>query len=210
MSTLTVQAEGIREGTPLITEETGKKTLFSLIKQFLPSADWEIVMMDEVNAKMIEPYEGSHKKIGLIRDKSTGDTYLDEHIELVRGKCILLTLGTPVVQTLVLTINVVKRVLKLITLWDFWAEEIPGTPYNFKAKLEGAGKDLLRIVATPIALVGLQVAAIYGIFDPWNGRKAYGRIENWMYDEWTLAPCFRANPKEDDLKVFGETRPRGF
>ena len=198
MSTSIVHTAGTREGTPLIREETGKKTLFSLIKEFLPSADWV-----HTNTTII-PYSYKDDQVPLLLDRTTNNTYLDENLGWIREKCVLLTLGTPVVQTLALTINVVKRVLKLITLWDFWADEVPGTPYNFKAKLEKAGKDLLRVVATPIALVALQGAAIYGIFSPWNGRKIYARIENAMYDEWTLAPCFRANPKPRDLKFFGE------
>jgi len=36
---------------------------------------------------------------------------------------------------------------------------------------------LLRIVTTPIAFVDLELAAIYGIFTPYNSRKLYARIE---------------------------------
>ncbi|MBS4171388.1 hypothetical protein NEOC95_002136 [Neochlamydia sp. AcF95] len=47
---------------------------------------------------------------------------------------------------------------------------------------------------TPVALVGLELAAIYGIFTPYNGRKLYASIERAQYGKFTLAPCFQPGP----------------
>jgi hypothetical protein len=69
---------------------------------------------------------------------------------------------------------VAYRILKLVTLSHFWMPQ-EGT-YSFKARLKDAGIDLLRIVATPVALVGLELAAIYGTFNPYDGRKLYARL----------------------------------
>jgi len=64
-------------------------------------------------------------------------------------------------------------------------------PYSFNASLKEAGKDLLRIFTTPIAYVGLELAAIYGRFRPYDGRKLYATIERAQYGHFILAPCFQ-------------------
>jgi hypothetical protein len=67
--------------------------------------------------------------------------------------------------------------------------------YSFQERLKDAGKDLLRVVTTPIALVGLELAAIYGIFNPYDGRKLYASIERAQYGNFILAPCFQPDPR---------------
>ena len=49
------------------------------------------------------------------------------------------------------------------------------------------GKDLLSIVATPLAIVGLELAAIYGLFRPFEGKKWYERIEVLLYSSLVVS-----------------------
>lgn len=170
---------------------------------FLPINKWE-------PSEKICPYSSivdsklTSKEVDQIVDE-LGRKYLKEEPAEIRVKCLLLTLGTPV-QTLALIANLVKCILKLISFWNFWAEETGDKPYNFKANLTNAGKDLLRVVATPFALIGLVAAATYGMISPLNGRKLYATIERAMYDDWRLARCFQPNIQPNSIPVFGEKR----
>lgn len=60
--------------------------------------------------------------------------------------------------------------------------------------MSDAGQDILRIIATPFSILGLELAAIYGMFRPYDGRKLYGSIERATYGKAILAPCFQPNP----------------
>jgi hypothetical protein len=91
-------------------------------------------------------------------------------------------------------VNAIYRIAKLALLAHGWTGALLMQPYCFKARLKDAGGDLLRVVLTPIALVGLELAAIYGIFNPYEGRKLYASIERALYTDsfdW-IAPRIRS------------------
>ncbi len=64
-------------------------------------------------------------------------------------------------------------------------------------------KDIGSIVFSPIAAVGLQLAAIYGLFSPKNGRKLYATFERCIYGRALLAPCFQPNPADNFQHALG-------
>lgn len=78
-----------------------------------------------------------------------------------------------------------------MTLSHFWIKREGEEKYNFKARLIEAGKDLLRIVASPIAIIGLELAAIYGLMRPYDGRKLYATFERAIYGNALIPPCFQ-------------------
>lgn len=135
-----------------------------------------------------------------ITDTITGKNYLNESKALIRFKCFLLTPVTPFVHVIASLCNVVYRILKLVTFYHFLINKKGETEYNFKARLADAGKDLLRIITTPFSILALELAAIYGIFNPYDGRKLYASVERVTYGaliakgHFVLAPCFQPNP----------------
>lgn len=129
-----------------------------------------------------------------IADTSTERLYLNESKNVIRTKCALLALGTPIIQPVALIFNVAFRFIKLISFSHFWAPS-KAQPYSFKARLAEAGKDLLRIVAAPLALIGLLASALYGIINPHDGRKLYATLERAFYSDFRLAPCFQPSAK---------------
>jgi hypothetical protein len=161
------------------------------IKDFHPVNSWK---PDEHGQK----WSGSNEPAYLI-DRTTGRRYFNESQGVVRFKCLLLTLGTPIVHTAASIINVAYRILKLVTLSHFWAPKKEESRYDFKARLTDAGKDVLRIVATPFSLLGLELASIYGVFRPYDGRKLYASIERATYGNFILAPCFQPEPTRHAL-----------
>lgn len=127
-------------------------------------------------------------------DKTTNRVYLNESHIIVRVKCLALTLGTPIVHAVASVLNVAQRVLKLAVGFHFWAPCENEKTYSFSARAAEAGKDLLRIVCTPFAYIGLEFAALYGVIMPYDGRKLYATIERAMYESFILAPCFQPKP----------------
>ena len=125
-----------------------------------------------------------------IQDQTTGRLYLNDTKQIVRVKCALLTLGTPIVHTAAAIINLVVRVFKVISLQHFWG--IGSKAFNLKAQIQDFSEDLIRIVATPLFV---QLSAIYGILNPYDGRKLYASLERFYYnDSFNLAPCFQPDP----------------
>jgi hypothetical protein len=130
-----------------------------------------------------------------IIDQTTQRKYLNESKCIVRMKCALCTLGTPLVHAITSIVNVVYRIFKLITFVHFWLQKQDENKYDFKARLADAGADMLRIIATPLAIVGLELSALYGLCSrPYDGRKLYATIERATYGRSILAPCFQPEP----------------
>ncbi|NGX42301.1 MAG: hypothetical protein K940chlam7_00579 [Chlamydiae bacterium] len=154
------------------------------LKDFQPYNSWKV----EGNGKK---YEGG-KPANLI-DETTGRKYGNESKGCVRFKCALLTLGTPLVHAIAAPLNVAYRILKLISFFHFWKPQEGN--YSFKARALDAAADLLRVVGTPIALLGLELSAVFGIFTPYDGRKLYASFERAFYNHFILAPCFQPDPK---------------
>lgn len=160
------------------------------LRDFQPINNWK----PDLNGEKWQ-YGEERGEPKFIVDQTTNRRYFNETRGIVRFKCFLLTLGTPFVHPIASIANVAYRVLKLATFSHFWANKDGETKYNFKARLANAGKDLLRIVATPFSIVGLELAALYGIFRPYDGRKLYASIERATYGNFILAPCFQPDPK---------------
>ncbi|OGN56425.1 MAG: hypothetical protein A3D96_05025 [Chlamydiae bacterium RIFCSPHIGHO2_12_FULL_44_59] len=128
-------------------------------------------------------------------DTTTGRRYWNESKGCVGFKCFLLTLGTPIFHSIASLVNVAYRIVKLVSFSHFWMDKEGEKSYSFKGRLKDAGQDLLGVLTTPIAFIGLELAAIYGIFTPYNGRKLYASIERAQDGNFILAPCFQPDPK---------------
>jgi hypothetical protein len=159
------------------------------LKDFQPINNWKV---DSEGEKFVccPAHRGAPR---FLIDETTGRRYLNESSGVVGFKCFLLTLGTPFVHPLAMIANLAYRILKIVTLSHFWAARYE--KYTFEERLTELGKDLLRIVANPIAIVGLELAAIYGWFRPYDGRKLYATIERATYESFILAPCFQPEPE---------------
>ncbi len=162
------------------------------IKDFIPINNW---VFDPECLESPPSFENNFgSDIPFILDGNTGRRYLNESQEVVRLKCFLLILGTPLVHPIRSVINISYNILKFTTLSHFWTEKEGEKAYSFKGRLYDASHDLLKIVATPIALLGLELAAIYGVIQPYEGRKLYATLERATYGHSILAPCFQPDP----------------
>jgi hypothetical protein len=135
-----------------------------------------------------------------IVDTSTGDKYLNEDRGVIWFKCALLTLGTPFVHTIAAVVLTVINLVKLLSFYHFWKElennEYGTKDYNFQRRCLDAGTDLLRIILAPISVILLELAAVWGMIAPRDGRKLYASTEQLTYGHFVIAPCFQPEPKE--------------
>jgi hypothetical protein len=129
-----------------------------------------------------------------ILDQSTNRKYFNEDASVVRGKCFMVACGTPFVHTIAAIANMAYRLFKIISFANFWLPQSDSKKHSFTDRLKETGLDLLKCVTSPIAILGLQCAAVYGLFRPYDGRKIYASIERGMFSHFILAPCFQPDP----------------
>ncbi len=141
-------------------------------------------------------------------DLSTNRKYFNESPMLLRKKCLQLFMVNPFLHTIASTINVVEKTLKLISFWHFRTGGNQGIKPAFKAGLANAAKDLLKIVVTPLAIIGLQFAALYGMIKPFDGRKLHASIERAIYSDNFTAPCFQPFAADHEFAQNFDTRHR--
>ncbi len=141
----------------------GKK-IRKLIKDFSKD-NWEIVQFGPQT---------------LVKDRAANEFYRNRpnlRMDHLKG-----TLFFPTIGTLLYLGLAVRRIAFLLIGFHFWNGGFT------KANFSEAGKDLLRIVATPLALIGLESALIIGLINPNNGRKLFSKIERAMSNY--MAPDF--------------------
>lgn len=158
------------------------------IKDFQPINTWKL---DLDGPKWFYSNEPRY-----IIDTTTDRRYWNESKGCVGFKCFLLTLGTPIVHPIAAIVNIAIRVLKILSLSHFW---LP-TSHSLKGRLKDVGQDLLKILISPLVIPALELAAIYGMVTPYDGRKLYASIERAIYGSFILAPCFQPDP---EIHAFG-------
>lgn len=124
-------------------------------------------------------------------DETTKRLYRNEPEWIIRFKCTLLTVATPLVHTTAGCLYTAAKILKLVTLSHFWLPSQAEKRYGLKARLHHAASDMARIIIFPFALLGLELSALYGLVRPYDGRKLYASFERSLYGKPLLAPCFQ-------------------
>lgn len=142
-------------------------------------------------------------------DESTTRTYWYQSTGTIRVKSLALLVWTVAAHV----IRIATRVFSFLTLYHFHYHE--GAPdqsgyttyvhYSLKERAIEAGKDILKTLATPFVVLFLESAALYGILNPFDGRKLYATWERFSYQALGIegidlfcrpspgfcAPCFQ-------------------
>lgn len=134
----------------------------------------------------------------LIQNGRTEKLYFNDDRWTIRGKGALLIVGVPIIHSVLLVQNIAERVVRIVTFSHFW-RDVPeeNGHYSLCGRVCALSADVLRIALAPIALVGMELAAIYMVFNPLDGKKIYAAIEQLEYGSWNL-PCMHPgyNPTE--------------
>ncbi len=121
----------------------------------------------------------------LIKDSgSTGRLYFNHSEREISSMCFKQLFLAPIFYSITSLFTMAHRIGKLLTFYHFWETKEGEEKYNFRARLADAGKDLLKVVASPLAVVALELAAFYGAFiSPYDGRKLFASIERAVYGD---------------------------
>lgn len=160
------------------------------LKDFNPWNQWKEVKIP--HRDRVSEYDSGERH----QDQSTGRIYWLQDKDTLRMKCTALLIWT-----------VVAHVVKMISrIGCVFARPISDSRATLKERFINSGKDVLRIVVTPVLVVYLEMAALYGIFNPYDGRKLYASGERFAYNNLNIdsidlfgrfpsicAPCFQPN-----------------
>lgn len=152
------------------------------IRDFIPVNQWHA---DVLGKKFKETDIPKY-----IIDSNTGRKYLNETNVTIRIKCLGLAIGTPFAHIPFGALNIAFRTVRVFSWENCCRKE--GEEYDHSSRLN----DGLRIIGQPFAIIGLECAAIYGIFRPHDGRKLYASLELAQYERSILAPCFHPKPEK--------------
>ena len=123
-----------------------------------------------------------------ITDQTTGRRYFHLSPSLLRESYFCeAIMGVPITGSVQCVVREAYYILRFALFADFWVKKLGEEKYNFKARLLDSAENLLRIAVNPISLIGLECAAIYGIFRPNDGRKLFASIERALVTE--NGPC---------------------
>ena len=132
-----------------------------------------------------------------IEDVKTGDLYFDERDEnleswcIVSIKCTLIVLGAPFYTAGKILSNIIRTPIEIgaiafKTLYQVGKLLSQGECLQSCTAIgsglyeigETCGERLFEIIKAPIFGLGVELAALYGIFKPYHGRKFVAMIEN--------------------------------
>jgi len=144
-----------------------------------------------------EPFDKCNPKRARIVDTLTGDRFNNDDRSTIRVKCLLLSLTVPVLHTIAALIDIldklclfIKTLRKLITYED----EEP-----IMKKVADLMKIIVQIILVPVCVILLELAALYGLVCPYNGRKLFANLERFRYGSDAFAPCFQPTAFGDQV-----------
>lgn len=175
---------------------------------------------------VIDPVTGQQKmvtkkvsELSYIQDVKTGQIYLDEESYVVATKCALIALGMPFYtlgtmcwQTLRTVVSVSATVFETVSKMadhlslcrGFQAALVLRAGVLHSANTLGTG--LYEIIKAPLFALGCELAALYGIFKPYHGRKFEAMIENAWQHGANFKEDFRKIPPDAQGDCFSECR----
>ncbi len=164
------------------------------LDRFCPFNTWSLDTGGPVWQQSFFCKEGD-RTAQFIIDDTTGDKYLNQDPLLVRIKCGGAALITPVLHVFGIPVNIVYRIIRiaacLYNIKEAMTLDRTSTAFAYAVEI---GKDLLRICVSPLILPLLEISALYGIFQPNDGKKLYANIEAAYYGDAILSGCFQPNP----------------
>ena len=149
-----------------------------------------------------EPYiyeNPKQKTINTYKDCSTNELYCGDPYEIIRIKCFLLLIVSSISQSFAILYKMLDLIVKIMTLNAFFSSAY--SQLDWLQKLNTFLIHILHFLMMPFTIIFLDLALLYGLFSPLDGRKLYSSLfilfyENTIIPQRTiptvsLAPCFR-------------------
>jgi len=187
---------------------------------FLGNSDWREVAVEKLNryGKPVFALDGSHKTFRYDLEVSTGDLYGlqgdPDPAYVIALKSFGVFLLTPVYMGSVMIANLLKIIGNITSIFwkvipqmvsDLLQKGVIATLGNavmaiiFEIPCEIAA-DLCRICRSPLYAVGMEIASLYGMFSPYEGRKWIGKIESSWHDNLPYYEDVRSTTLDTFLK----------
>jgi len=176
--------------------------MISATDLYQPSADWRNVTVEKLTSRgdLCLNDNGTPKTFDYTIEESTGDLYglhgNPDPAHIVAVKAVGIFLVTPIYTFGLLCANLLKMVVDITSIfWKVIPESIQNlSTKGIRATLVNAvmtvifeiPNDLIlgvmRICRTPFYAVALEVACLYAMFSPYEGRKWIGKIESQWHE----------------------------
>lgn len=174
--------------------------------------------------------DGETRRVGVlsyIEDIKTGNMYLDEPGYIVSFKCALIALGMPLYTTGKMAWHLFKTPIEITAIAIDTIVRV-GQLLVRQRLQEGAtemrrglfqiadtfGTGLFEIIKAPLFGLGMELAALYGIFKPHHGRKFEAMVESAWQKGASYKDDFRNIPPRENetcweafMKDIKEARP---
>ncbi len=112
----------------------------------------------------------------LEKDLTTNRVYLIQSADTLRIKNVGLLIWT-------VAAHVQNTVLRVFTMLSLYTCLENSDKLTLSDRLTLLGKDVLKLAATPVVVVALEAAALYGMICPKEGRKEYASIERFSHSK---------------------------
>lgn len=124
------------------------------IRDFSPLNRWE----EKEGQEQDDCWEQSYSI-----DKTTNRQYWQQGEGTLWVKCALLLPWTALSHIYLIA----KRLIHFVSLYHFWHPK--NDPYCLTARVKEQTKDLFKIAATPLLILCLEISALYGLINPYDG-----------------------------------------
>lgn len=123
----------------------------------------------------------------LWHDAYSQESYRGEPLYAIGCKCLALAIVAPVIYTSAAIVNVAFKIHKIILLAPFWMPETRSKPFSKKITL--LLRDLGIVMMTPWIILAIEIAALYGILNPLDGRKLISNFQRLLFGKTLCTPC---------------------
>jgi hypothetical protein len=134
-----------------------------------------------------------------LNDTMTRKRYVNLTDFEIRAKFAKTFFTSPFYHAIPAIANVVFSIFSIVSLKALRMTGIPNA--ERKAMVV---RDFKRIILTTLAYVGMQIAIIYGLITPNNGRKVYASLGSYLNEKWMIDPALYPHG------AFNHLRPADF
>ena len=144
----------------------------------------------------------------------TGDLYVDDSMLTVAVKCVLVALVSPVfavarmwwygAKALIVTGTVACKAIPLLgeAIKERDGKKAVASWKEVKTIPSKVGTCIAKVVAAPLYFIAMELGAMYGIFDPFNGREIVAHVEQHMNGGVSRKYDVRHADIEESLPLF--------
>lgn len=144
-----------------------------ILMDFYPWNTWVAVELNNLIEDDYFDYGDCYEK-----DLTTGKIYVHQDNTTLRMKSAGLLVWTVAAHIC----NAMKRIIGMLTLYFFCNGKCGDKDkFSISERFILMGKDCLKLVITPAVVLSLEIAALYGLIFPREGRKEYASIERFAH-----------------------------